>query len=250
MSVKSQITSFLVGHSFTRWLLKWDTWAFAMNRILGRPYADYYAARMKRYANKDAFGGCGDPTERKWQFDFCIARDLIKPADQMLDYGCGAGAAGHHFIRYLQPDAYVGADITPEYIDIARKHAANLADLASKQPAYLIVPSGDMSPLLKLGRRFNFIWAQSVIGHMPPDNVHYVLGNIAKLLRPGGRFYCTAFISAGSPRHTHHLNFWLPKATFDEYAAASGLVCEIVSGWTHPYTDEDNLLCFRPASSA
>ena len=77
-------------------------------------------------------------------------KGLITPQTRILDVGCGAG----HYLRSLRqqypvPFAYCGVDITPEYIDLAKKafandaHAefcvANIEELPFKEKSFDIV---------------------------------------------------------------------------------------------------------------
>jgi SAM-dependent methyltransferase len=231
----------------TPWLhaaLKWDTWAYLKNRALGRPYAAYYAARMARFASKDPDGGCGDLTDRRWQFEFCRAKNIVRPDTRFLDYGCGSGAAGTHFVEYLAAGHYVGADITAEFLAIARGRIERMG-LAHKAPRYIHLPNGDMSPLDDVVA--DVAWSQSVLNHMPAEDQARVIRRILGLLRPGGAYYGTVLI--GEPRHTHHLNFWLPASAYRKMAEDAGGTFELVEGWHHPHATIGELARFSRARS-
>ena len=118
---------------------------------------------------------------RLWQAPFAarkfdpVARQLrAHPARRVLDAGCGPGT---NAARFTGLD-YVGVDINPRYLALARRHQAGTfieADLAS----------ADLSAL----GRFDTILVNSFLHHVPDDAVRGLLDQLHERLDVGGRIH-------------------------------------------------------------
>jgi SAM-dependent methyltransferase len=111
----------------------------------------------------------------------CIARlliDIDKPIDRcrsILDFGCGCG----RILRWLPLTRarITGVDIDPEAIGWC-KHA--LGSLAR----FRVAPH--MPPLPFRAGKFDLIYAISVFTHLPEDMGRAWIGEMARVLEPGG----------------------------------------------------------------
>ncbi len=118
----------------------------------------------------------------KMQLDFLIAKGL-KPEHCLLDFGCGTGRLAVKAVPYLDRLKYVGCDISPEAI----KHAGQACGSIDKAPGFITSGSGAM-PVNKLWY-FDFIWAHSVLTHLPPDCVRQLFKTLAEM--SFGQFFFT-----------------------------------------------------------
>jgi SAM-dependent methyltransferase len=127
----------------------------------------------------------------------------LKPADRVLDVGCGIGRMAIPLTHYLnEQGSYEGFDIVPEGIEWCQAHITarhpnfrfRLADLGN--PAYHAggrgraasyrFPYGDGA--------FDFAFLTSVLTHLMPDEVRRYLSECARVLRPGGTLFATFFL--------------------------------------------------------
>jgi ubiquinone/menaquinone biosynthesis C-methylase UbiE len=128
----------------------------------------------------------------------------LRPEHRVLDIGCGIGRMAVPLTQYLDVEKgrYSGLDpveggiawcrrfITPAYPNFTFQRL----DIAHK----LYNPQGKISgEALKLpyaDRQFDFVIMTSVVTHLPPDEVLIYLSEVARLLKPGGRLFMTAFV--------------------------------------------------------
>jgi SAM-dependent methyltransferase len=172
--------------------------------------------------------------------DFLIANGL-QPHHRILDVGCGIGRLAVALTGYLTREgAYEGFDIMPVAIRWCRRIAERqpnfsfqLVDLKSdryrpeggRRAADFVFPYPDAS--------FDFVVLSSVFTHMLPADMRNYLGEIARVLKPGGRavisYYLMtperrAILDAGGPaaftfRHAAE-GYWAEFAAQPEAAIA------------------------------
>jgi SAM-dependent methyltransferase len=126
--------------------------------------------------------------------DFLVANGL-RPDHHLLDVGCGIGRLAVALTGYLTPQgAYDGFDIMPVAIRWCRRISARhpnfgfrLVDLKSDRyrPSGAAAASGFTFPYPDGG--FDFVVLSSVFTHMLPPDMENYLGEIARVLKPGGR---------------------------------------------------------------
>ena len=126
----------------------------------------------------------------------------LQPTDQVLDVGCGIGRMARPLASYLRPSgSYHGFDVVPEGIEWCQARYAKfpnfhftLANVANGlyrptdgvSAAEYRFPYEDAS--------FTFGFATSVFTHLlPAASVNY-LGELARVLKPGGRLLATFFL--------------------------------------------------------
>lgn len=104
-----------------------------------------------------------------------LLRDYIRPApgDRVLDIGCGPGT----MVPYLQSVDYVGLDVSPEYIERARRRFPQARFVCQRVGRYDLAERDHFDIVLALG----------VLHHLD-DNEALTLFQIARdAMKPGGR---------------------------------------------------------------
>lgn len=101
---------------------------------------------------------------------------LLKPGGLVLDVGCGAGTKSKYLIS--KGLKVIGIDIADKMIDIARKE----------------VPSGkflvmDLADAGGLEHKFDGVFIQAVLLHVPKKEVVQKLAPIVKMIKPKGYLY-------------------------------------------------------------
>lgn len=176
------------------------------------------------------------------QFDF-LKRAGLKPADRLLDVGCGALRGGVHFVRYLDVGNYYGIDINASLIDAGRKELLD-AGIADKQ-AHLLVD--DHFAVGHFGATFDAAIAVSVFTHLPMNHIVRCLSEVGRVLSKNGQFFASFFEaprSAFLDPLTHSPGgivtrydsdpFHYSLAEMEWMAQAAGLRVTRPGGWQHP----------------
>ncbi len=116
-----------------------------------------------------------------------VAATAVGPGDEVLDVACGTGNAA---VQAAQAGARViGVDLTPELLDVARSRAAAAGvDVEWRQGDAEDLPFGD--------ERFDVVL--STFGSMFPPRHDVVAGELARVLRPGGRLGICAWTPEGT----------------------------------------------------
>jgi SAM-dependent methyltransferase len=133
----------------------------------------------------------------------------LQPTERLLDVGCGCGTLGL-FLRdyFVSPGGYEGIDLHRPSIDWAQRalgsEAMRFRHLDIQNDAYN--PHGKLSgSQLRFDypdESFNAIILKSVFTHLRPPDLENYLGEIRRLLRPGGRCMMTFFLLRD--RHAQH----------------------------------------------
>jgi ubiquinone/menaquinone biosynthesis C-methylase UbiE len=127
----------------------------------------------------------------------------LKPSDRVLDVGSGCGRIALPLTRYLSPEGrYCGFDVMGEPVKWCQKtigsRFANFsfvqADIFNKaynpkgrsKAAEYRFPYDDNA--------FDFVLLTSVFTHLVPADLERYLTEIARVLRPGGKFFSTFFL--------------------------------------------------------
>ncbi len=121
----------------------------------------------------------------------------IKPENQILDIGCGAGRIGIHFLNYLcQQGKYIGIDIRRDFIDYCNENISILKD--NFKFHFIDVYNGAYSREGKLkanevtfpveddSQDIIIMW--SVFTHMNLNDIDAYLREIYRALKKGGMF--------------------------------------------------------------
>ena len=209
-----------------------DTWEYYLFKIKGQSYSEYYAHRMNRIVKHNP--NWGSNLNKKFQLEFLISQGL-SPKGEFLDYGCGALASGVHFIDYLETGKYTGVDISVEAVNEGIRRVENKG-LANKIPIVKVIKSGEIQEFN--GKKFDFVWAQSVFTHLPPDESEKIISELKSFLSTAGRFYVTFCITNSQIGQKNYKDWFYPVSFFEEVACRNGLNVNIVKEWKHP---EDTL---------
>src|SRR6476620_4664989 len=155
---------------------------------INRYYNDSFSREdMRNGKHRLAVGGMWDEIG-KLQFDFLIARGL-QPHHLLLDIGCGALRGGLHFISYLDPGNYYGADLNPTLVE-AGQYELEQTGLTNRDPCVLVTKTFEVG---KFGVQFDRALAVSLFAHLPAEHIGRCLVEIARVLKPGACFFATFF---------------------------------------------------------
>jgi ubiquinone/menaquinone biosynthesis C-methylase UbiE len=208
----------------------------------------------------------------------------LRPDERVLEVGCGIGRIAIPLTQYLDKGSYVGFDIVTEGIEwcqrkvtprypnfeffVADVHNQYYHPEGTQAAAEYVFPFEDGS--------FDFVFLTSVFTHMLPVDLEHYTAEISRVLRPGGRCFCTAYVIDDVGRkqldeQTSRMAFkaypggyWTitpdnpehavayPEAYFNQVFVDHGLQpTRLISGewWKHDFA-QDILIVAKPAGNA
>jgi SAM-dependent methyltransferase len=134
----------------------------------------------------------------------------LQPHESVLEVGCGIGRIAVPLTQYLETGSYDGFDIVPSGIEWCQRKITprypNFRFYVADVHNQLYHPAG-RSPASEYtfpfeDARFDFVFLTSVFTHMLPADLERYTAEIGRVLKPGGRCFCTAYlVSADARRH-------------------------------------------------
>lgn len=152
--------------------------------------------------------------KRDFQINFLKSIGMV-PESYVLDLGCGVLRGGLAIIEYLNPGHYYGLESRHAVLQEGMR-ALQEAGLQSKAPTLLAID--DLSRAA-LDRKFDLIWAFSVLIHMHDGILDSCLDFASRHLASNGRMY--ANVNIGNARDGHWQEFPLVNRSHDFYTAAA-----------------------------
>ncbi len=211
--------------------------------VTARPEPDYAGQTwseegIKSQQHRRYVGGLWEELG-KLQVDF-LAEQGLRPHHQFIDVGCGSLRAGRLLVDYLEPRHYYGIDINVDVMKAGYDH-----ELTDEQRSRL--------PLVNLrctdrfdadfGHPFDMAIAQSVFTHLSLNNIRLCLFRLAKVMKPGAKFFATFFEeAAGVPldtvkkgeRFTERNVFWYYRSDLRWASRLSPWEFNYIGDWGHP----------------
>ncbi|WP_462322839.1 class I SAM-dependent methyltransferase [Halochromatium sp.] len=209
-------------------------------------------ADLQRGTHRELIGGLWDEIG---DLQYHFLRDQgLKPSMALLDVGCGCLRGGLHFVRYLQPGRYVGADINASLLRAGMLELQH-AGLQDRGATLIQTAAFDFR---SLGRTFDMAIAVSVFTHLFFNHIGRCLQGIKQVLSDSGVFYAT-FFTAPSPLHLEPIShqpggivtaydkdpFHCHPQELAQLAAWAGLEAELIGDWAHPRAQQ--MIAFRHA---
>ena len=242
MAVRQAIIKMLRGNYNSvryRFLIlpkQWLHYVFAY-RLFGKDWTEFYTDRMNREAeiSRDK-----RPSDRYLEQSASHLENLktagMQPHHRLLDYGCGVMRTGLAAIPYLDAGKYTGVDISGVRL---KKGRELLAEAGIRPDSFEAFTVADCRLEELAGLQFDFIWAQSVLTHMPVPEIRGMLRSMRPLLAPAGKFLFT-FSTAEAYKRLNVKDFWYPENFMARECCAAGYEYELVESGA---TGQTRLAC-------
>jgi SAM-dependent methyltransferase len=187
-----------------------------------------------------------DKVSGQLQFEL-LKREGITPRSKLLEIGCGNLHGAVPVIEFLERGHYVGVDPNKWLRQAAMSDRKVRQLVKEKRARFLGVDDFDAS---KLGIKFDFAFAHSVLSHCAGWQLGLFLRNIAKVLAPNGCILASirlaegnAYGSAGTPDKDDSRDetwqypgvSWFKFSTVKDAAEKVGLTAVYVPEYTEFY---------------
>lgn len=129
--------------------------------------------QKKSWSMEELYATAGPPMEQL--FAFASSLGLPRAWERALEFGCGAGRFLPHFEKRFRE--VWGVDVSPEMIDLARRHNPRCNLHLNAAPHLACFPDG----------HFDLVYSFLVLQHLP--RVSMITGYVAEFMRiikPGG----------------------------------------------------------------
>ena len=178
----------------------------------------------------------------------CVDLASLEASDRVLDVGCGIGRLAVPLSGYLEPSAsYLGVDTWAEGIAWCRRHVGarypnftfTLLDVYDEKYNPTAPPADDTPMIDASPGSFDFATLISIL-HLRPEGVRRYLSELARVLRPGGRYLGSWYLLAEEDDRPSES---LPRPAMTESAARAMLdeagidVAAVYPGWWDGRTD-------------
>lgn len=195
-----------------------DWWLFFLNK--DKPYIEYYKAIMKRNTAIDPMSAVGFTDIGKRQIRRLKIHGL-KPHHTVLDLGCGCLRGGRYIIEYLESGNYTGNDISPEILKEAEEVIVR-CNLSDKKPKLYQIFDNEFD---NDDNKYDYIHAQSVLSHVPPEDMEVILKNIKKVMKKDTKFLTSFFLSTNGKVYSSNQkrNFNYPLDWMQDLCKRNGL---------------------------
>lgn len=168
------------------------------------------------------------------QFRFLVDRGLA-PSHTLIDVACGSLRGGARFIRYLEPDRYLGVDKHIELIIYGVATELGIAAYREKRPRFVVSDSFEFH---KFKANPFFGIAQSLFTHLCADDVESCLSKLSTVAAPGCRVFATFFESVEqvlNPAVSHsHGYFAYTRSQMEDFGTRTGWEARYIGEWNHP----------------
>jgi ubiquinone/menaquinone biosynthesis C-methylase UbiE len=218
-----------IRYRFMRLPREWLEYIFYY-RLRGGSWVDFYAARLDKaqagigprsLVLKEAYRRDG---QRHLRF---MKAQGLQPSHKLLDYGCGVCRSGIFFAGYLEPGNYTGVDISKERLEHG-KMLMRGEDVPDS--AYRLSHLSDCTLRELNGMVFDYVFANSVLTHMPAADIRAMLTAMRPLLGHSGKFFFT-FSEADKRKRRNIKDFWYPREEIRTMCEQAGYEFQIAEDW-------------------
>jgi len=145
---------------------------------------------LQQGQHREFVGGLWD-TIGELQFQFLLKQGLSKNGN-LIDIGCGCLRGGVRLIKYLDKGRYYGIDINESLLDAGYDCELVKYQLQDRLPRENLLTDTEFA-FWRFGVQFETAFAHSLFTHLSLNHIRLCLIELAKVLKPDGKFFATFF---------------------------------------------------------
>ena len=198
-------------------------------RVKGLSWIDFYADRLNSFVKQNDYKIMNKNylKSNKDTMKFLKKKGVKKHSD-FLDFGCGFFRLGIVLIPYLNKLKYTGIDIARERVEAGIKM---LDQVGIKKSDYVsIINKSNINLDETLKKKFDFIYLESVVTHMPKRDLNKLLFSFSKILKKDGSIFLT-FIRGDTYKIMGVKDFIYPFSLIKEISGKAGFEAKIDNDW-------------------
>ncbi len=154
-------------------------------KLRGKTWIEYYSERLNSgIRGRDSIIKHNQALEEDYLRRASLQVDTLKSLglkanDTLLEFGCGYGRASVHFAEFLEAKNFVGVDISQERLRFAKRFLDERG-LSEKGAQVICVKDCKFSEFEN--RKFDVIWAWSVMNHMPWSDIQCLFQSLPSVM--------------------------------------------------------------------
>lgn len=233
----------------TKARLIWIILPFARRvlRFFGFSWNGFYATLLDRIERKNSIlqiiqngelknesslhKGLYDVKQGEHQLNFLVSQGVVK-SDNFLELGLGYGRSAIPLIEFLDKGKYSGTEISKKRLQMC-KEWISLKKLDDKKPALILSRDNFLREFE--GQKFDVIWAQGVLTHMPVEEVRILLTALKSVMKKRSRFIFNFGLSQTDDYFNHNVkDFYYSYDFMLALCMEHGFDCLVLNDW-HQY---------------
>jgi hypothetical protein len=163
------------------WIALRDLWLTVLRGAPERKYTERTMQRIARGELRETLGKAivdEAATRRKSERWLAQLVELgLQPDHLCVEYGCGSLWCAEPFIRHMQPNRFIGLDVTDEFYELGRQRLGDL--LGEKQVRLSVISRRTLAEAAAL--RPDFVFSHRVLHHVPERGLARYFRNICSL---------------------------------------------------------------------
>lgn len=161
-----------------------------------------------------------------------LKKHNLKKTSKILEIGFGYGRSTLPLTKYLNKSGYSGTEISAKRLKMCEDWIER-ENLNHKGAELVIVSDNHLNEFT--GRKFDIVWAQGVITHMPRDQLIVLLKSVRGLMSPKSSFIFNFGVSKSQNYINHNVkDFYYRVDYMRSLCHEHGYLCEEITDW-HDY---------------
>jgi 2-polyprenyl-3-methyl-5-hydroxy-6-metoxy-1,4-benzoquinol methylase len=202
---------------------------FYWARVKGLSWIDFYANRLNSYVKQNDYKVMNknylNSNINTMKF---LKKKGVKKHSEFLDFGCGFFRLGIVLIPYLNKLKYTGIDIAEERVQVGVKILEQVGIKKNEYTSIINKSNTNLNKILK--KKFDFIYLESVVTHMPKRDLKELLFSFSKILKKDGSIFLT-FIKGDTYKIMGIKDFIYSFSLIKEISAKAGFEAKIDNDW-------------------